>query len=240
MYSTFSNRVVQNESILPLSPNNHTLQTCVHSLCFCRLRIWNYSANVAKSSNGEGEDLQKQVDEVVVLPIQEVIASTHEQKHRESKLVHLNPVSEDLGQGSLRRPCLVPFVLERVSELLRHHPLVHSLGLQQADDGGLGAVEGHHVLEQHPVEEQVEGAGSSDGVEGGDDAGEVDGPPFGDVDFWDEDCEREHHAVEEECEHVGDDLSHEEEAVDYVELLEQRYFLPFTTIRNNSLFIQEF
>lgn len=68
--------------------------------------------------------------------------------------------------------------------------------------------------------------GSSDRVEGGDDAGEVDGSPFGDVDFGDEDCEREHQAVEEECEHVGDDFPYEEEAVDHVELLEQSYFLP--------------
>lgn len=213
----------------------------------CKLNEWNtgncteiklrgnYGADVAESSDGEGEDLQKQVDEVVVLPIQEVVASTDEQEHRESQLLQLYPVSKDLGQRSLAFVIIISFVLEGVAELLGDHPLVDPLGLKQADDGGLGAVEGHDILEEHPVEEEVEGSGSADGVEGGDDAGEVDGSPFGDVDFGDEDCEGENHAVEEEGEHVGDDLSHEEEAVDHVQLLVQRHFLRCQSFKINAM-----
>lgn len=42
--------------------------------------------NPAKPTDEERQCLKKQVDEVIVLPMHKVIASTHEQERRESKL----------------------------------------------------------------------------------------------------------------------------------------------------------
>lgn len=48
-------------------------------------------ANVAKSSNGESDDLQEEVNEVLVLAIHEVVASTEEEKPRECQFLWQNP-----------------------------------------------------------------------------------------------------------------------------------------------------
>lgn len=60
---------------------------------------------------------------------------------------------------------------------------------------------------------------SSNRVEGGNDAWNVNGSPFGDVDFRYQNGQRENHTVKEESEHVGNDFSDKEEAVDHIELL---------------------
>lgn len=112
-------------------------------------------------------------------------------------------------------------------------------------------MERHHILEQDPIEQQMkrpektllaQGSRvqddvkeleifveaiprSSNWVEGGYDARNVDGSPFGNVYLRDKDRQRKNNAVEEEREHVSYDLSDKEEAINHIELLEQGHFL---------------
>ena len=54
-------------------------------------RARNNGANVSEPRDCEGDDLKKQVYEVAVLPIHEVIAATDEEKHSKSELVQVDP-----------------------------------------------------------------------------------------------------------------------------------------------------
>lgn len=66
---------------------------------------------------------------------------------------------------------------------------------------------------------------SSDRVEGGNDARNINASPFRNIYFRDQNRQRENHAIEEESEHMRNDLSHKEKAVDHVKLLIQGNFL---------------
>lgn len=44
----------------------------------------------------------------------------------------------------------------QVSQLLRDNPLVHVADVEQADDGRLGAMQGHDILKQNPEHQQMQ------------------------------------------------------------------------------------
>ena len=69
------------------------------------------------------------------------------------------------------------------------------------------------------------GPGSGDDVEDGDDGGDVDCAPLGDLDLGNEHGCGDDHAVEDECDEVSRDLTDEEEAVENVHLLPEGHFL---------------
>lgn len=48
------------------------------------LRTWNYGANVAESADHEGKGLKKEVNKVVVLSMNKIIASTEEEENSKS------------------------------------------------------------------------------------------------------------------------------------------------------------
>lgn len=54
------------------------------------LRAWDYGSNITKSCNCKGDHLEKEVYEVVVLSIEEIVTSTEEQKCCESQLQQKN------------------------------------------------------------------------------------------------------------------------------------------------------
>lgn len=51
-------------------------------------------ANVAKSCDQEGNRLEEEVYEVIVLPVDEIIASAEEEEHSKSQLQSMNSVNE--------------------------------------------------------------------------------------------------------------------------------------------------
>lgn len=51
-----------------------------------QLRTWNYGANVSKSADQESNGLKEEVNKVVVLPMDKIIASTDEEERSKSQL----------------------------------------------------------------------------------------------------------------------------------------------------------
>lgn len=69
---------------------------------------------------------------------------------------HLPASDENVACHSLQGMALATSILGRravlhqIAQLLRHDPFVNAAKVEQADDGCLGAVQGHHVLEKDP------------------------------------------------------------------------------------------
>jgi hypothetical protein len=165
---------------------------------------------------------------VVAAEEDNVVDSAIEQArpHRELQHMHLPsraaaPAPDQLLFLLLRdysRSCLA------TAELVGDHPLIGAAGLQQADDGGLGAVHGHDVLEEDPEDEQVAGPGRAGGVEQRDERRHVHGHVLGQAHVsLHQHAGRDDDVVEEEGDEMRHHLPDEEEGVEEVELLPQRH-----------------
>jgi len=145
--------------------------------------------------------------------------------HGELQHMHLPP------RAAAPAPEHLLFLLPRdhrsslaAAELVGDHPLVGAAGLQQSDDGGLGSVHGHDVLEEDPEDEEVAGPWRAGGVEQRDERRHVHGHVLGQshVALHQHAC-RDDDAVEEESDEVRHHLPDEEEGVEEVQLLPQRH-----------------
>lgn len=61
-------------------------------ICVLRLRDGNERAHIANPSNKEGEGLKEEVDEVAVLAVGQVVASTDEEIGSNAELRHMDSV----------------------------------------------------------------------------------------------------------------------------------------------------